>query len=70
MPNLPGPIKVTLTVKEAAATHLILEALIQVHSEAPDLFAIETPILRRAAKAIENELKKSGCKYDKEGWHT
>lgn len=71
MPNLPGPIKVTFTVKEAAAIHVILDALVRVHDKEPDSFPVhDMDLLKRSMKAIEADLKKTGCILDQEGWHT
>lgn len=70
MPQIPDPIKVTMTVKEASKTHLVLVALVRAFEAMPEKVPeqFDLPIMKRAIVALEVPLKKAGCVLTEEGW--
>lgn len=70
MPKLPGPINVTVTVKEAANAHLSLLALIGALEDEPEeeKAKFNLPLLKRFAIATEMSLKAAGCVFDGRHW--
>jgi hypothetical protein len=61
---IPGPVTVTLTVKEAAAVHLIIDQLVRLARDQLH----QANEIERAASAIKAALTKAGCVLDSEGW--
>lgn len=64
---IPDPIKITMTVKEAAKNHMLIDALMRAAEIDPDL-NIDIPMMKRIKIALEMPLKRAGCVLDEEGW--
>lgn len=62
---IPEPIRPTFTIREAAAVHLLLLALIERGGDA----LADRSLIERANVEFERTLKKAGCVLNEEGWH-